>query len=74
MKLLELIVAAWLAGAIVTYVTVSAGISRNEENRFLATRLWLTLTWPVMLGYVAWWTASHMWRRAREKSRDRNGS
>jgi len=73
-KLLELIVAAWLAGVIVTYVTVSAGISRNEENRFLATRIWLALTWPVMLGYVAWWTVSHAWRQARARTKTDNGS
>jgi len=66
-NVLELIVAAWLAGMVVTYVTVSAGISRDEEHRFLATRLWLALTWPVMMGYVTWWTASHLWGRLTSK-------
>lgn len=73
MNVLELVVAAWLAGMVVTYVTVSAGISRDEENRFLATRLWLTLTWPVMMGYVTWWTTLHLWRQLRSR-RTKGGS
>jgi hypothetical protein len=68
---LELVIAAWLAGMIVTYVTISAGISRDEENRFLKTRLWLALTWPVMLSCVAWWTASHTWGQLMDKIKKR---
>lgn len=74
MGLLELIATAWLAGTVVTYLTVSAGLSRDEGERFLATRLYVAVTWPLLLGFVAWWSLTHAWRRIRAGRHTNNGS
>lgn len=67
MLLLKLGAAAWVSGMVVTYCVISIGITMGDEERFLKTRLWVAVTWPITLGYVAWWTLSHLWRRLMSK-------